>query len=101
MHTCTGMYAVYVYVYVYMYAHTYSMQVYIHTHTHTRAALKVMPPMFLCQSMTSEVDVGGMVVVVGGMHSAGADFYKCSMQALVNDWQKRTANGCHCVESVL
>lgn len=48
MHTCTGMYAVYVYVYVYMYAHTYSMQVYIHRHTHTRAALKVMPPMFLC-----------------------------------------------------
>jgi len=30
--------------------------------------------------------------------SAGADFYKCGMQALVHRWQKCIANGGDCVE---
>jgi len=30
--------------------------------------------------------------------SSGAEFYKCSMQALVRHWQKCMANGCDYVE---
>jgi len=30
--------------------------------------------------------------------SIGADFYKCSMQALIHRWQKWTANGSDYVE---
>lgn len=87
-----------------MYTHTGIHAVYMHTHTeythaNTRTALKVMPPMFLRQSVTSEVDGGGMVVAASRSHSSGADFYQCSMQACFNHWQKCIANGC--VESIL
>ena len=43
----------------------------------TRTALEVMPSLLLCQSMTSEVDVGDMAVEVEPSHQYSAAFCCC------------------------
>ena len=42
------------------------------------AALKIMPPILLCQSMTSEMDVGSMAVVIEPSHLYSITFCRCA-----------------------
>ena len=54
-----------------------------HCDASMRAALKVMPPILLCQPMTSEADVSGMAVEVEPPRQYSITFYYCAMKALL------------------